>query len=298
MSERKFGQDEDKMIYFFLLSSLRREHFAEVGIECEETYHYLTDKEKMNIIENLTAKQKAVIRRDYLIANFKNASGSNATASLLLDFAEKHIARSTGGNQEWTQRVYEKRHQRIEEKKAVLLVQEQARQEAEPPMNHSPKRKRLPAKRQRKRLQLDTIITLGRRSGGIRPLSFHGIALYNKEQGFTANRLAGLPGGASADMCRHPRKLPFLSLSNCLPIPRRHPLPVLSSVSLFSIYLLSVSVHTCLHRLVFPVAKVDCRAGFRHFEVHFLQNSSFLRKRNFPEKASEAAGSPVLEKHL
>ena len=144
------------------------------------------------------------------------------------------------------------------------------------PMNHSPKRKRLPAKRQRKRLQLDTIITLGRRSGGIRPLSFHGIALYNKEQGFTANRLAGLPGGASADMCRHPRKLPFLSLSNCLPIPRRHPLPVLSSVSLFSIYLLSVSVHTCLHRLVFPVAKVDCRAGFRHFEVHFLQNSSFL----------------------
>ena len=28
--------------------------------------------------------------------------------------------------------VYEKRHQRIEEKKAVLLVQEQARQEAEP----------------------------------------------------------------------------------------------------------------------------------------------------------------------
>ncbi|MCD0221889.1 hypothetical protein LPH68_19370 [Bacteroides sp. 1_1_30] len=54
--------------------------------------------------------------------------------------------------------------------------------------------------------------------------------------GFTANRLAGLPGGASADMCRHPRKLPFLSLSNCLPIPHRHPLPVLSSVSLFSIY--------------------------------------------------------------
>ena len=55
MSDTKFGQDEDKMIYFFLLSSLRREHYAEVGIESEETYHYLTDEEKMNIIANLTA---------------------------------------------------------------------------------------------------------------------------------------------------------------------------------------------------------------------------------------------------
>lgn len=42
----------------------------------------------MRIIENLTAKQKAVIRRDYLIANFKDAFGNNATASLLLDFAQ------------------------------------------------------------------------------------------------------------------------------------------------------------------------------------------------------------------
>lgn len=42
----------------------------------------------MRIIENLTAKQKAVIRRDYLIANFKDAFGNNATASLLLGFAQ------------------------------------------------------------------------------------------------------------------------------------------------------------------------------------------------------------------
>lgn len=33
MSDCKFGQDEDKMIYFFLLSSLRKEHFEAVGIE-------------------------------------------------------------------------------------------------------------------------------------------------------------------------------------------------------------------------------------------------------------------------
>ena len=34
----------------------------------------------MNIIANLTAKQKAVIRRDFLIDNFKGAYGNNAAA--------------------------------------------------------------------------------------------------------------------------------------------------------------------------------------------------------------------------
>ena len=136
MSERKFGQDEDKMIYFFLLSSLRREHYAEVGIESEGNYHYLTDKEKMDIIANLTAKQKAVIRRDYLIANFKDAFGNNATASLLLGFAQKHMPEELANIQDGYNEVYEKRHQRIKEKKAAL--QEQATQEAEQPDEPQP----------------------------------------------------------------------------------------------------------------------------------------------------------------
>lgn len=128
MSERKFGADEDKMIYFFLLSSLRKEHFAAVGIEKEHSY-YLSDEEKMNIIDNLTAKEKALIRRDFLIANFKGAYGSNAIASLLLDFAEKHIPEELANIKNGHNEVYEKRHKRIEEKKAALLVQEQAEQE-------------------------------------------------------------------------------------------------------------------------------------------------------------------------
>ena len=48
----------------------------------------------MNIIANLTAKQKAVIRRDFLIDNFKGAYGNNATATLLLDFARCLRAKS------------------------------------------------------------------------------------------------------------------------------------------------------------------------------------------------------------
>ena len=56
-TETKFGADEDKMIYYFLLSSLRREHYAAVGIDSENVY-CLSDKDKMNIIENLNGTLK------------------------------------------------------------------------------------------------------------------------------------------------------------------------------------------------------------------------------------------------
>lgn len=135
-SESKFTQDEEKMIYFFLLSSLRREHFGVFGIGEKKAYQHLEDEEKMNIIANLTAKQKAVIRRDYLIANFKDAFGNNATASLLLGFAQKHMPEELANIQDGYNEVYEKRHQRIKEKKAAL--QEQATQEAEQPDEPQP----------------------------------------------------------------------------------------------------------------------------------------------------------------
>ena len=129
LSESKFTADEDKMIYFFLLSSLRREHFEAVGIEGKSSYDSLTGEEKLHIIANLTAKQKAIIRRDFLIANFKDAYGNGAIASLLLDFARKHMPETLAAIESGYNEVYEKRHKRIEERKAVLMVQEQAKQE-------------------------------------------------------------------------------------------------------------------------------------------------------------------------
>lgn len=131
-TETKFGADEDKMIYYFLLSSLRKEHYAAVGIDSENVY-CLSDKDKMNIIENLNGKAKAIIRRDFLIANFKDAFGSNAVATLLLGFAQKHMPDTLAEIRKGYDEVYEKRHQRIEEKKAVLMVQDKAKQEEPQP---------------------------------------------------------------------------------------------------------------------------------------------------------------------
>lgn len=121
----KFSADEEKILYFFMLSHLRSEHFATVGIT--EERHYLTDEDKMNIVENLTVKIKTIIRRDYLIANFRSAYGKNTVATLLLDFARKHMPEELAAIESGYNEVYEKRHQRIEEKKAVLLVQEKAK---------------------------------------------------------------------------------------------------------------------------------------------------------------------------
>ena len=73
ITETKFSQDEDKMIYFFLLSSLRKEHYEAVGLTDRKSQYVLNDSEKMTIIASLNAKTKAIIRRDFLIDNFKGA---------------------------------------------------------------------------------------------------------------------------------------------------------------------------------------------------------------------------------
>lgn len=129
VTEARFGADEDKMIYYFMLSSLRKEHFPVVGIE-EEHSPYLTGEEKMNIIANLTSKAKAVIRRDYLIANFKSdAYGNNAVADLLLEFARKHMPEELAEIESGYNQIYEKRHLRIEERKAAIMEKEKVAEE-------------------------------------------------------------------------------------------------------------------------------------------------------------------------
>ena len=137
----KFSADEEKILYFFMLSNLRNEHFEAVGIT-EEGKIYLTDEDKMNIVENLTVKIKTIIRRDYLIANFRGAYGNNTVASLLLDFARKHMPEELATIESGYNEVYEKRHQRIEERKAVLLVQEKTKakesETTQPEEQHQP----------------------------------------------------------------------------------------------------------------------------------------------------------------
>ncbi|WP_289873207.1 ParB/RepB/Spo0J family partition protein [uncultured Duncaniella sp.] len=120
ITQSKFTQDEDKMIYFFLLSSLREEHYEAMGLADRKSYYGLTDSEKMTVISNLNAQRKAIIRRDFLIDNFKNASRNNAIADLLLAFAKKHMPDELANIEAEYNEIYEKRHKRLEERIANL----------------------------------------------------------------------------------------------------------------------------------------------------------------------------------
>ena len=123
MSDTKFSADEEKMVYYFLLSSLRKEHFSELGIE--STNYYLTEEQKLKIISNLNARTKAIIRRDYLLEKFKDTKRGTAVATMFHDFAKKHMADELAEIENTHNEVYDKRHQRIEEKKAALIKEQQ-----------------------------------------------------------------------------------------------------------------------------------------------------------------------------
>ena len=143
ITETKFSQDEDKMIYFFLLSSLRKEHYEAVGLTDRKSHSALNDSEKMTIIANLNAKTKAIIRRDFLIDNFKGAYRDNAIADLLLSFAKKHMPEELANIEAEYNDVYEKRHQRIEERKA-LLAKDTEPEPTEPEAEDAPEEEIVP----------------------------------------------------------------------------------------------------------------------------------------------------------
>lgn len=138
ITEAKFTNEEDRMIYFFLLSSLRSEHYEAVGLTDRKYCGALKDEEKMTIIANLNAKTKAIIRRDFLIANFKDASRTNAISGLLFVFAKKHIPEELAAIENQYNEVYEKRHKRLEERIAQLTPTEQPEAEPEAPEASEP----------------------------------------------------------------------------------------------------------------------------------------------------------------
>lgn len=129
LTKGRFTTEEEKMLYFFMLSNLQSSHYTLVGVP--DTTHYLTDELKLQIVENLTKEAKNIIRRDFIVAHFGNANGENTVAELLLNFTRHHLPDQLRAIEETHNEVYEKRRLRLEERKAVLLVQEQAKQKAE-----------------------------------------------------------------------------------------------------------------------------------------------------------------------
>ena len=129
LTKGRFTTEEEKMLYFFMLSNLQSSHYTLAGFP--DNTHYLTDELKLQVVQNLTKEAKNIIRRDFIVAHFGNANGESTISELLLNFTRHHLPDQLRAIEETHNEVYEKRHLRLEERKAVILVQEQARQKAE-----------------------------------------------------------------------------------------------------------------------------------------------------------------------
>lgn len=121
----EFSAEEEKALYYFMLSSLKKEHFQSVGIE--DTY-YLNSEKKQSIINNLTEDIKNIIRRDYLVANLKSAFGKNVEADLLISFCHQHLPLDISAIEDNFNDIYKKRNHKIEDK--ITVLNKQAKREA------------------------------------------------------------------------------------------------------------------------------------------------------------------------
>lgn len=113
-----FSLDEEKMLYYFMLPYVGSEHYKSLGVD--EEYYDLSEDKKLTIINNLTEDIKAIIRRDYLVYNFKDAYNKQGSADLLLTFARQHVPEEVAEIEKKYNDIYNKRHSKIEEKMILL----------------------------------------------------------------------------------------------------------------------------------------------------------------------------------
>jgi ParB family chromosome partitioning protein len=127
LPESDFTEFEDKLLYFSMLDDLKREHFA-LFTESPDKWH-LSDEEKIQIINNLTEEQKTVIRRDFLIKRLSDAFGVSKKSYLILEFARLHFLEALAETEAKHNEVYQKRHERIEERLEALKGAQEQEQE-------------------------------------------------------------------------------------------------------------------------------------------------------------------------
>lgn len=128
-----FTPQEEQMMYFFMLSELRRSHYKAVGLKENDYYGYLSDEKKQKIVASLTEEQKTVIRRDYLYKHLTDRITSVATiqGGMLQAFATQHLPEKTATVQNQYKDEYGKKNARLDERIAGLKkAEKKAKDEA------------------------------------------------------------------------------------------------------------------------------------------------------------------------
>jgi ParB family chromosome partitioning protein len=104
---------EEELLYYVMLSFTRKENFTKLGVD---NRYSLSDGEKAGIISSLTAEQKSLIKRDFIVKHLSDTSGNCEQSQLLLEFAALHFPDKVKEIKEQYNEAYRKKHIRIEER--------------------------------------------------------------------------------------------------------------------------------------------------------------------------------------
>ena len=110
---KEFSVREQELLYFIMLSFLRKENYGKFGIGDAQT---LSDEEKIEMVAFRSVEQENAIRRDFIIHFLSQTSGNCLKYNLLLEFATIHFPDKVAQIKQQCNETYRKRHEKIEER--------------------------------------------------------------------------------------------------------------------------------------------------------------------------------------
>ncbi len=117
---------EDELLMFTMLDYLDKKYFPVFGY-ADEKKDMLTAEEKYKIIKSLTAGQKALVYRNFLIRNLINHTGHNLKMMLLVEFSKQHFKEETMDITRKHTGLYNQKYQRIQKQIEALKAKKTVR---------------------------------------------------------------------------------------------------------------------------------------------------------------------------
>jgi ParB family chromosome partitioning protein len=133
LPQSAFTADEEAMMYFFMLSKLRRASYKAAGLSDRD--YYMTDEKKLKFASKLTEEQKTVVRREYLYGHLTDGTmtTSSVKGGLMLSFAKLHLPERTAAIETSYKEEYDRKNARLDERIAELSKQRERGQVNLPP---------------------------------------------------------------------------------------------------------------------------------------------------------------------
>ena len=120
---------EDALINYVLLSFFDIKHYEYFGLPEERK---MTEEEKVELYPNLTAEQKNLLKRDFLIhAMTHNTSGINKKSALLIEFVKHHFPEEASIIENTHNEEYLKKRRVIQEQMDKLNAKKEENEENE-----------------------------------------------------------------------------------------------------------------------------------------------------------------------